>query len=98
MWKGDRPDVDRERPAVYYYFSYALLKGKPILQINYVIWYSERAGQRQTSIERGRLDGLTLRVSLDDHGKPFMVDVVKYCGCYHFFAPEKGRVGRIIYK
>jgi hypothetical protein len=98
VWNGECPDVDQEKPAVYYYFSNAFLKGKPILQINYVIWYSERAGQRAPSIERGRLDGLTLRVSLDDHGKPFMVDVVNDCGCYHFFAPEKGRVDRIISK
>jgi hypothetical protein len=98
VWKGDCPDVDQEKPTVYYYFSNAFLKGKPILQINYVIWYSERAGQRAPSIERGRLDGLTLRVSLDDHGKPFMVDVVNDCGCYHFFAPEKERVDRIISK
>jgi len=98
VWNGECPDVDQEKPTVYYYFSNAFLKGKPILQINYVIWYSERAGQRAPSIERGRLDGLTLRVSLDDHGKPFMVDVVNDCGCYHFFAPEKERVDRIISK
>jgi hypothetical protein len=81
---------------VYYYFSSAFLKGRPILQINYVIWFSERAGQRAPGIERGHLDGLTLRVSLDERGKPFMVDVVNDCGCYHFFAPKKERVVRII--
>ncbi len=98
VWEGDCPDVDREKPAVYYYFSNAFLKGKPILQINYVIWYPERAGHRAPSIERGRLDGLTLRVSLDEQGKVLMVDVVNDCGCYHFFAPEKERVDRIIPK
>jgi len=98
VWKGDCPDVDQEKPTVYYYFSNAFLKGKPILQINYVIWYSERAGHRAPSIERGRLDGLTLRVSLDEQGKLFMVDVVNDCGCYHFFAPEKERVDRVISK
>jgi hypothetical protein len=98
VWKGDCPDVDLMRPTVYYYFSHALLKGKPILQINYVIWFSERAGQKAPSIERGHLDGLTLRVSLDERGRPFMVDIVNDCGCYHFFAPEKERVDRIISK
>lgn len=96
MWKGDCPDVDQSKPTVYYYFSNAFLKGQPILQINYVIWYSERAGQRAPGIERGHLDGLTLRVSLDDQGRAFMVDIVNDCGCYHFFAPEKERVFRII--
>ncbi len=96
VWNGDCPDVDQEKPTVYYYFSNAFLKGKPILQINYVIWYSERAGQRAPGIERGRLDGLTLRFSLDEQGRIFMVDGVNNCGCYHFFAPERERLARII--
>jgi hypothetical protein len=98
VWNGDCPDVDQEKPTVYYYFSHAFLKDRPILQINYVIWFSERAGERAPSIERGHLDGLTLRVSLDDQGKPFMVDTVNDCGCYHLFAPQKERVDRIISK
>jgi hypothetical protein len=95
-WRGDCPDVDQTTPTVYYYFSNAFLKGKPILQINYVIWYSERAGKRTPWMERGRLDGLTLRVSLDEMGKPFMVDTVSDCGCYHLYAPEKERVAQIL--
>ena len=98
VWRGDCPDVDQTRPTVYYYFSNAFLKGKPVLQINYVIWYSERAGKRAPSIERGHLDGLTLRVSLDERGKSFMVDIVNDCGCYHLFAPEKERVAQIVSK
>jgi hypothetical protein len=96
VWKGDRVDIDPEKPTVYYYTSHAFLKGEPILQINYVIWYSERAGERSPSIELGHLDGLTARVSLDAQGKVFMVDVVNDCGCYHFFAPERERVDRIL--
>ena len=80
VWKGDRVDIDPEKPTVYYYTSHAFLKGEPILQINYVIWYPERAGERSPSIEMGHLDGLTVRVSLDGEGKVFMVDVVSDCG------------------
>jgi hypothetical protein len=98
VWNKDCPDVDQEKPVVYHYFSNAFLEGRPILQVNYVIWFSDRAGQRAPGIERGHLDGLTLRVSLDEQGKPFMVDIVNDCGCYHFFAPEKERVDRIISK
>jgi len=96
VWKGDRVDIDSEKPTVYYYLSHAFLKGKPILQINYVIWYSERAGERAPSIELGHLDGLTARVSLDVEGRVFMVDVVNNCGCYHFFAPEKDRIDQVL--
>jgi hypothetical protein len=96
VWKGERADIDPEKPTVYYYTSYAFLKGEPILQINYVIWYSERAGKRSPSIELGHLDSLTARVSLDTEGKVFMVDVVSDCGCYHFFAPDRERVRRVV--
>jgi hypothetical protein len=95
VWKDDRVDINSERPTVYYYTSHAFLKGEPILQINYVIWYPERAGKRAPSIERGHLDGLTARVSLDRKGMVFMVDVVSDCGCYHFFSPEREKVERV---
>ncbi|HUL22537.1 MAG TPA: hypothetical protein VLZ10_13860 [Thermodesulfobacteriota bacterium] len=98
VWNGECPDVDQEKPTVYYYFSNSFLKGRPILQINYVIWFSERAGKKAPGIERGHLDGLTLRVSLDERGKPFMVDIVNDCGCYHLFSPERTRVDQIISK
>lgn len=98
VWRGDCPDVDPSRPTVYYYFSNAFFKGKPVLQINYVIWYSARAGERAPRIEWGHLDGLTLRVSLDEMGKPFMVDAANNCGCYHLFAPDRERVDRVITK
>jgi hypothetical protein len=86
------------RFCLFYYFSNAFLNGKPILQINCVIWYSARTGKRAPRIEWGHLDGLTLRVSLDEMGNPFMVDLVNDCGCYHLFAPDKERVGRTISK
>lgn len=98
VWDGDRLRIDGERPTVYYYMSHALLKGKPILQINYVIWYSKRAGERTPSIERGDADGMTARISLDAHGNPFMVDIMNNCGCYHLFSPIKERLDRLVSK
>jgi len=95
VWKGDRVEIDPEKSTVYYYTSHAFLKGEPILQINYVVWYAERAGKRAPSIEQGHLDGLTARVSIDRVGKVFMVDVVSDCGCYHFFSPEREYVDRV---
>jgi hypothetical protein len=97
-WKGNWPEVIPEEPTVYYYLSHALLKGEPVLQINYVLWYSERAGERSPRIERGHIDGLTVRITLDGLGKPFMVDVINNCGCYHLFAPDKERTDGIVSK
>jgi hypothetical protein len=98
IWEGDCLTVDVKKPLVYYYLSHAFLKGEPILQINYVIWYLERAGKRSPWIERAYLDGITLRVSLDSRGRPFMVDVMNNCGCYHFFSPKKDRLDRVVSK
>ena len=97
-WEGERLAIDGQKPLVYYYISHGFLKGEPILQINYAIWYPERAGKRSPWIERGHLDGMTVRVSLDSRGHPFMVDVTNNCGCYHFFIPKKARLDRVISK
>lgn len=98
IWEGERLAIDGQKPLVYYYTSHGFLKGEPILQINYAIWYPERAGKRSPWIERGHLDGMTVRVSLDSRARPFMVDVTNNCGCYHFFVPKKARLDRVISK
>jgi len=95
-WDADRVAVNSMAPSVYYYFSNARFKGAPILQINYVVWYSARDGPHSPRIERGRLDGITVRISLDTNGHPFMVDIMNNCGCYHFFIPLERRVQRIL--
>ncbi|MDJ0986239.1 MAG: hypothetical protein QNJ26_11910 [Desulfobacterales bacterium] len=96
VWTVRQVSVDADRPLMYFYFSHAYLNNTPILQINYVIWYSERSGPNSPRIERGNLDGLTIRVSLDENGSPFMVDVMNNCGCYHFYVPRHERVERIL--
>jgi hypothetical protein len=96
VWDDQKVSVDIQRPLMYVYFSHAYLSKVPILQINYVIWYSERSGANSPRIERGNLDGLAMRVSLDEQGRPFMVDVMNNCGCYHFYAPRKQKVERIL--
>lgn len=95
VWKQGRPSVNPNKPVVYYYLTHGFLKGDPILQINYVIWYSERAGKNPPSIEKGHLDGLTIRLSLDLQGNPFMVDIQNNCGCYHFFVTARDRIEQL---
>lgn len=96
VWANKKLSVNPDRPVVYTYFSHAYLKNKPVLQINYAFWYSKRGGPLSPRIERGNMDGLTLRVSLDEDGSPFMVDVMNNCGCYHFYAPRKEKVEQIL--
>ena len=92
VWTDKTLSVNPGTPRAYTYFSHAYLKNKPVLQINYVFWYSARSGPNAPRIERGNMDGLTVRVSLDAHGNPFMVDIMNNCGCYHFYVPRKERV------
>jgi hypothetical protein len=96
MWQNSQAVVNPLKPTVYYYFSHTRFKGTPVIQLNYVIWYSARNGPESPWIERGRLDGLTVRISLDPQGRPFMVDIMNNCGCYHFFVPDEDRVQRIL--
>ena len=96
FWDGNRVEVDSNQPTVYYYVAQGFFRGAPALQIVYVIWYPGRRGPHAPWYEHGHLDGLTLRVSLDPSGRPFMVDFMNNCGCYHFFVPAGERVERVI--
>jgi hypothetical protein len=96
VWRDNNVSINAAKPTVYYYLSHARLKGEPVLQLNYVFWYSARNGQNSPWIERGPVDGITIRVSLDYDGLPFMVDIMNNCGCYHFFVPHSKKIGKMI--
>ncbi|WP_321532443.1 hypothetical protein [uncultured Desulfuromonas sp.] len=80
--------VNTDTPVVYYYFSEIMLQGLPALQINYVFWYPGRYNGASSWIERGHLDGITLRYTLDRNGRPVMVDLINNCGCYYGMVPD----------
>jgi len=96
VWKDGHVRINPQQPTVYYYLTQARFKGEPVLQLNYAFWYSARDGPNSPWIERGTLDGLTVRISLDNGGLPFMADIMNTCGCYHFYVPDQKRVKRII--
>lgn len=97
-WINGRVVILGDRPTVYYYFTHALVHNQPILQINYSLWYSRRDGPLPPSIEKGPLDGLTLRVNLDPSGQALMFDAMNTCGCYHLFIPDKSKIEQQIPK
>lgn len=96
VWGQKQLQINPDNVTAYYYFSHAFLKRQPILQINYVIWFPARSGPNPPRIERGLIDGLTVRVSLSPDGSPFMVDIMNNCGCYHFYVPRKEMVQQIL--
>ena len=97
-WRKNRVVIDSGEPAVYFYLSYSFLNGRSALQVNYTVWYAERAGEGTPWIEKGPLDGLTYRVTLNEVGKPVMIDIMNNCGCYYFFVPKKEHIRNIVTK
>lgn len=96
VWGAEGIEIEPDTPKVYYYFTHAFYKQQAILQLNYVFWYAARMGPNSPRIERGRIDGLTVRVSLDPAGMPFMVDFMNNCGCYHAFVPRREKTNQIL--
>lgn len=95
-WQNNQVQVDISQPSVYYYPSHSFLAGRPVLQLNYAFWYPERAGKNAPWIERGPLDGVTYRVTLDPAGDAVMVDIMNSCGCYFFFVPKKEAIAKVV--
>ncbi len=93
-WRDSKVTVNPQRPTVYYYFSQAFVNGEPAWQVNYSFWYEGRLGANAPWLERGRLDGVTVRFTLNGKGDVVMVDLMNSCGCYHFFVPNAQAVVR----
>ena len=84
---GGQPEVDTAEPVVYRRAAHTRLAGQTLLQLVYTIWFSERPPDRALDILAGPLDGVVLRVTLDEHGAPLVWDTIHPCGCYHMFLP-----------
>lgn len=87
---GISPQIETEEPTFYYYLDHGLRAGQPFLRINYVNWYPERTGDTAPWFEHGALDGLTIGVSIDASGKPFLLQAMNNCGCYLQYFPAVG--------
>ncbi|MBW2437737.1 MAG: hypothetical protein JRF29_10690, partial [Deltaproteobacteria bacterium] len=96
VWGQEQIEIIPDTPKAYYYLTHAFYKEEAILQLNYVFWYPARTGPNSPRIERGRIDGFTVRVSLNPAGMPFMVDFMNNCGCYHSFVPRREKVRQIL--
>jgi hypothetical protein len=96
VWGDEQIEIKPDSPKTYYYLTHAFYKEEAILQLNYVFWYPARMGPNSPRIERGRIDGFTVRVSLNPAGMPFMVDFMNNCGCYHSFVPRREQIRQIL--
>lgn len=89
VWKAydGTPGVNTEDPVVYRYTSITRFRGRPRLQLNYLVWFDERPVSGPLDMLAGRLDGVIWRVTLNDSGMPMVYDSVHACGCYHLLFP-----------
>lgn len=89
-WSDDgRTHIDMTSAKIYTLMSHARFEGQTLLQLNYVIWFSERPRKGKLDMLGGALDGLIWRVTLAPDGKPLLYDSIHPCGCYHLFFPTE---------
>jgi len=87
-WGGhEAPDVDVSSPVVYRRLAFTRYGSDTLVQIAYLIWFSQRPDDSWLDPLSGRLDGLFFRVTLDRTGRPLVYDSIHPCGCYHMFFP-----------
>ncbi len=89
-----RAAVDTGRPTVYRHLSYTRVAGAILPQLSYLLWFPARPPERDGDIYAGHLDGLWLRVTLGEDGRPLLYDTIHPCGCYHMFFPGPRLVAR----
>lgn len=81
------PFVDVSRPIVDFQADYARLHAQSLVQFNYFIWFPGRAANGAGSPNRGPLDGLIWRVTLDLEGRPLVYDTIPASGFDHLWFP-----------
>jgi hypothetical protein len=87
-WQGGTaPTVVAGRPAVYRDLAFTRYQDQVLVQLVYTLWFPERPESGFIDTLSGRLDGVVLRITLDETGKPLIYDTIHPCGCYHMFFP-----------
>jgi len=85
--KAGVPFVDTGVPVMFVRSTRTRFDGKVLPQLVYSVWFPARSKEGPFDLLGGRLDGITVRVTLDQQGRPLLVDTMHNCGCYHQFFP-----------
>jgi len=90
-WQADgRIAVDAARPVVYQRIAQTQVHGQLRLQLVYTLWFPERPKRGAFDLLGGALDGVVVRLTLGPDSRPWMLDTIHACGCYHLFFPAPG--------
>ena len=88
VWRSpNQPGVDARQPLTFYYPSYTWWQDRPVLQLNYLVWFDQRPLESSFDILGGALDAVLWRVTLGPDQQPLLYDSIHACGCYHLFFP-----------
>jgi hypothetical protein len=79
--------IDATRPTVYRKLGYTRYGPGTLLQLAYVVWFSERPKRHALDLFGGKVDGIIWRVTLAGDGEPVLFDSIHPCGCFHMFFP-----------
>ncbi|MBT4703049.1 MAG: hypothetical protein HOB79_18400, partial [Rhodospirillaceae bacterium] len=80
-------EVDVKDPVVFRRIAFTRIGYKVHLQLVYTAFFPARTSAGTLDIFAGNLDGLILRITLNDRGQPIVYDSIHPCGCYHLFFP-----------
>ena len=82
--------INTQKPVVYGYTRTVLLGDQPHVQLIYAIWYPEHPKLRKpVDPEAGKIDGATIRITLDSQLRPAVFETLNNCGCHHRIYPAR---------
>jgi hypothetical protein len=85
--KDGEAAVDVTQPTAYQRIAFTRFKGATLVQLVYTFWFPERPVRAAFDLLSGKLDGVMIRVTLDENGDVLLVDSIHACGCYQLFFP-----------
>lgn len=85
--EGPAPEVRTGQPVLYQRIAYTRYGDRVLPQLVYSLWFPERPPRHGLDLLAGRVDAVVLRLTLDERGRPLMLDSIHGCGCYHLFLP-----------
>jgi hypothetical protein len=88
-WQGEEVGVNTAKPVIYTQSTFTRYGELSLRQLVYTIWFSERPATKGEAIDllAGKLDGITVRVTVAPNGEALVYDSIHPCGCYHQFFP-----------
>lgn len=80
----DLPEIDVSQPVSYAYIDQLPLRDRVYRQLVYTFWYPEHPELKgSVDAEAGKIEGITLRITLDSDDRPRLFETVYNCGCGH---------------